>query len=102
MLEVGDGDMILGLDRDSDFVFVNNHWSDFTAMTYGRFDICDMEGNFDYSAARKFTEDRLEEIRKVEEELEWLHTKWLESDIVRRILKRERNCLMELKQGMKI
>jgi hypothetical protein len=44
----------------ADYEFVNKYWSDFGPMTYGRFDICDMEGQMDYSAARKFTEERLE------------------------------------------
>jgi hypothetical protein len=63
----------------ADYEFVNKYWSDFGPMTYGRFDICDMEGNFDYSAARRFTEDRLEEIRQTEADIktfeEWI-TPW--------------------------
>ena len=53
----------------SDYEFVNKYWSDFGPMAFGRFDICDMEGEMDYSAARKFTEERLEEIRQMEAEI---------------------------------
>ena len=63
-------DMILSSAQEkADYEFVNKYWSDFGPMTYGRFDICDMEGEMDYSAAREFTEARLEEIRQVEAEI---------------------------------
>jgi hypothetical protein len=63
-------DMILSYKQEQeDYEYVERYWSDHHAMTYGRFDICDMEGNFDYSAARRFTDDRLEEIRQVEAEI---------------------------------
>jgi hypothetical protein len=55
-----------------DYEYVNSHWSDYCPMTYGRMDICDMEGEMNYAAARKFTDERLEEIRQVKEEIKEL------------------------------
>jgi hypothetical protein len=104
-------DMILDSEQEKrDYEFVNSRWIDFGPMTYGRFDICDMEGNMDYVAARKFTEARLREIRNIEEEIEFFEP-WIEGvascidsagEKLDRILTREYAALEELKRGMKI
>lgn len=117
-------DMILSSAQEkADYEFVNKYWSDFGPMTYGRFDICDMEGEMDYSAAREFTEARLEEIRQVEEEIRLLegynksNKSCSENSFaelrsreqhatsfitVRRTIVRLHAALKELKRGMKI
>lgn len=117
-------DMILSSAQEkADYEIVNKYWSDFGPMTYGRFDICDMEGEMDYSAAREFTEERLEEIRQVEEEIRLLegynksNKSCSENSFVelrsrerhatsfitvRRTIVRLHAALKELKRGMKI
>jgi hypothetical protein len=104
--------MILSSTQEKeDFEYVERYWSDYRAMTYGRFDICDMEGNMDYSAARRFTDERLEEIRKVEAEISTLceyfpktgARQWkAKKNEWSGILAREKSALAELKKGMKI
>ena len=102
--------ILISSKEKSDYEFVEKYWNDYSAMTYGRFDICDMEGQMDYSAARRFTVARLKEIQKVEEEIKFFEP-WIEcvatcvdgaGEICDRILARERVALAELKRGMKI
>ena len=104
-------DMILSSAQEkADYEFVNKYWSDFGPMTYGRFDICDMEGQVDYSAARKFTEARLEEIKQVERAVLYLNETFacgpelncVDCDIMRGTKSREEAALKELRRGMKI
>jgi len=104
--------MILSSGQEKeDFEYVERYWSDYHAMTYGRFDICDMEGNMDYSAARRFTDERLKEIKVVEAEIALLceyfpkigARRWkAEKNKWGGILGREKAALAELKRGMKI
>ena len=92
---------------DPNETFVNAIWEDHSPMTHGRFDICDMEGNFDYKAAAKFTTERLQEIANVEEEIAYLHNimgkaiKVAPKHCVHRILALEMQRLTELKKGMR-
>ena len=96
-------------------------------MTYGRFDICDMEGEVNYIAAAAFTRKRLAEIADVEKEIAtietciddcltvidyerdypsdesaniYLRTRINRKDALNRILTREQAALAELKRGM--
>jgi hypothetical protein len=107
------------MDRNEQFV--REHWASMGPMIVGRFDICDMNGEMNWQAAREFTEQRLEEIRQVEEEIkllieqvrhEWALQSLSPDDgaqqlyIVRalrfgRILVREQAASLALKQGMK-
>lgn len=92
---------------DPNEVFVNSIWEDHSPMTHGRFDICDMEGNFDYKAAAKFTTERLQEIANVEEEIAYLHNimgkaiKVAPKHCVHRILAAEMDRLAGLQKGMR-
>lgn len=120
----GMGDMILSSAQEkADYEYVHRHWVDLQPMAVGRLDIVDMEGEVDYSAAREFTEERLEAIRGVEREIGFIESQiacqppyrvlvgWGIEDVRRsarnvatwsRILGRERAALAELKRGMKI
>jgi hypothetical protein len=94
------------------YKYVTLMWDDYHAMTYGRFDICDPEGNMDYIKAAEFTRQRLKEIQQVEDEIRicegclrfWqspLGTEYGGVVPMRRILSREQAALVELKRGMK-
>ena len=56
-----------------------------------------------WAAARRFTEERLEQIRQVEEEIQYLNFRVMapELDILERILAREQAALDSLRRGMK-
>ena len=88
--------------------FVESHWLDMKPMIYGRFDICDPEGEMDWAAAAEFTEQRMEEIRQLEEEILFLGADLIDCEgipdmvaVIKRILTREQVALVSLKRGMK-
>ena len=91
--------------------YVHAVWKDYGPMTYGRFDICDMEGDMNWQAAAEFTADSCEEIRQLEEEILYINNAWppfvasgyeqAAMIIQRRILARLQSALEELKQGMR-
>ena len=100
------------LTAQQEYEYVESRWSDYRAMTYGRLDICDMEGEMDYHAAFLFTKQREREIAEVEEEIAWLNqmkrnlppgrpTKEERQAILQRILAVEQARLAELRRGMK-
>ena len=104
-------DMIVSpAQKKSDYEFVNRYWADLHPMAVGNFYVVDMEGQVDYSAARRFTEVRLKEIQDIEAEIKFFES-WIEcvatcvdgaGEICDRILARERAALVEIKRGMKL
>ena len=104
-------DMIVSpAQKKSDYEFVNRYWADLHPMAVGNFYVVDMEGQVDYSAARKFTEARLEEIKQVERAVLYLNETFacgpelncVDCDIMRGTKSREEAALKELRRGMKI
>jgi hypothetical protein len=99
------------MDRNEQFV--REHWASMGPMIVGRFDICDMNGEMNWQAAREFTEQRLEEIRQVEAEVDAAYSdvRWFaqgaqyedkeQEAIHLRILAREQAALAALKRGLK-
>jgi hypothetical protein len=85
--------------------FVESHWLDMKPMIYGRFDICDPEGEMNWSAAAEFTEQRLEAITLAEFDIAYLEgcgiSTMEQGESQKRILAREQAALVELKRGMK-
>ena len=96
------------LTAQQEYEYVESRWSDYRAMTYGRLDICDMEGEMDYHAAYLFTKERERQIAKVEQEIAEVKP-WADSPYAReavrqvrqRILAVEQARLAELRRGMK-
>lgn len=96
------------LTAQQEYEYVESRWSDYRAMTYGRLDICDMEGEMDYHAAYLFTKERERQIAEVEEEVALLEAEaalwpnfYKQQAAYSRILAREQAALAELKRGMK-
>ena len=97
--------------------YVTAHWSDFHQMTYGRFDICDPEGEMDYKLAYEFTLAHEQAIADLREEIQLLGVifvkirtgvmfregPWVEKDddTAERIIIREQAALDELLRGWK-
>jgi hypothetical protein len=89
------------------YEYVTLMWDDYHAMTYGRFDICDPEGNMDYIKAAEFTRQREEEIRQREKDRGVLNSIILrtptgeELESLTNIDMREHSALAELKRGLR-
>ena len=87
--------------------YVVARWSDYHVMTYGRFDICDMDGDMDWHAAYLFTKQLEAEIAQRSEDAKFLQMiidttakgKCLQS--LHSIIAREQAALAELRRGWK-
>ncbi len=85
--------------------FVREHWEKVHDNGDGIWIVAEEIYKFESgSAARRFTEERLEQIRQVEHEIQYLNFRVMvpELIILERILAREQAALDSLRRGMKL